>query len=405
MNQVNHTTLPQAAVLMFTKKKSLSELSADLEKRYLVSEPKEIPGEDTISLLDRITLEMPVALAFHRVLEECEETPLVDLGAMEGVGRVFVKDEGQRMGMKAFKVLGGTYALHRLEIRGELHEGDTVTTFTDGNHGAGLAYAAREAGYKAVIFVPKVMVKSRRDRIEAQGAEVIEVDGDYDTTVAEVMRVAKEKGWVLVGDTSWEGYEQVPRDITTAYSTIFSEALRQMKEEHGLEPTHVILQVGVGSFAAGGIAYCLCEQVPPPRFICVEPTDADCIYENIRVGGDGTLACQGKTESVSAGLNCGIPAYKTAWPILRDCCSAYVALGDGWPISAVRELYKHGVIAGESGCCGYAVLMAAREDTKLREDLKLTDQSVVLVVNTEAATDPDLFNEIIGQEVVVSNGS
>ncbi|KAL5257964.1 hypothetical protein ACHWQZ_G012798 [Mnemiopsis leidyi] len=381
---------------MSTLKKSLTELSADLETRWLVSEPKETPGEDTSALLERIQLEIPVALAFHRVLEECEETPLVDLGAMEKVGRVFLKDEGQRMGMKAFKVLGGTYALHRLEVRGDLQEGDTVTTFTDGNHGAGLAYAARQAGYRAVIFVPKVMVKSRRDRIEEQGAELIEVDGDYDTTVAEVMRVAKEKGWVLVGDTSWEGYEQVPRDITTAYSTIFAEALCQMKEEHGLEPTHVILQAGVGSFAAGGIAYCLEEQEPPPRFVCVEPTDADCIYENVRVGGDGKLACQGQTESVSAGLNCGIPAYKTAWPILRDHCSAYVALGDGWPIAAVRELHKHGVISGESGCCGYAVLMAARKDDQMREDLKLNDQSVVLVVNTEAATDPDFFDEIIG---------
>ena len=385
---------------MSVQRKSLAELSADLEVKHLPSEPKETPLQDAADLLDRIQLEIPVALAFHKVLEGCEETPLVDLGRLEGAGRVFLKDEGQRMGMKAFKVLGGTYAIHRLEVRGDLKEGDTVTTFTDGNHGAGLAYAARHAGYRAVIYVPKLMVRARRERIEQQGAEVVEVDGDYDTTVAEVIRSAQEKGWVLVGDTSWEGYEQIPRDITTAYSTIFAEALDQMKEQHGMEPTHVILQAGVGSFAAGGIAYCLSEQQPPPRFICVEPTDADCILENFRVSGDGTLACKGKTESVSAGLNCGIPAYKTAWPLLRDHCSAYVALGDGWPVAAVKELYQKGVTAGESGCCGYAVLMAARNNSHLREDLKLDDESVVLVVNTEAATDPELYNEIVGDKVV-----
>ena len=381
---------------------SLSDISADLEVRYLTRRPRDVPQEDTQTLLHRIEEDIPRALKFHRDLPECSPTPLVDLGQMEGVGRVFLKDEGQRMGMKAFKVLGGTFAVHQLETRGEIKAGvDTLTTMTDGNHGAGLAYAARRAGYEAVVYVPKSMVTARRKRIEGQGARIIEVDGGYEASVAKVHEEADRNGWVLVGDTSWTGYETVPRDITTAYSTIFSEAVSQMWEAHGTKPTHVFLQAGVGSFAAGGIVYCHSALKPnPPNFVIVEPTEADCILENIKSSGDGSLLCKGSVESVSAGLNCGVPAYRTAWPIMRDLCSGFVALGDGWPIAAVRELYELGVVSGESGCCGYAALMAARNDAKLKEELQLDAQSVILVISTEGATDPVIYNNIIGRDVV-----
>ena len=161
-----------------------------------------------------------------------------------------------------------------------------------------------------------------------------------------------------------------------------------------MTPTHLFLQTGVGSFASGGIAYCLSEVQPAPRFVCVEPTDADCIYENFRVSGDGTLPCQGKTESISAGLNCGVPA-TTAWPLMRDFCSAFVALGDGWPVAAVRELGERGLVSGESGCAGFAAVLAARENQGLREGLGLDSESVVLLVNTEADTDASFYKKLV----------
>ena len=377
----------------------MSELSEDFEIRYIARKPCTTPQDDTQELLEKIESEIPRALQFHADLEECLSTPLVDLGEMGDLGRVFLKDEGQRMGMKAFKVLGGTYAVHQLESRGTISPGDTLTTMTDGNHGAGLAYAARRAGYKAMVFVPKSMVPARRERIEGQGATVVEVDGGYEASVAKVNEEAVANGWTLVGDTSWEGYETVPRDITTAYSTIFSEAVSEMREVHRVTPTHVFLQSGVGSFAAGGIVYCHSVLEPPPHFVIVEPTEADCILENIKSSGDGSLLCKGSVESVSAGLNCGVPAYKTAWPIMRDLCSAFVALGDGWPIAAVKELYEKGIESGESGSCGYAALMAARTDPQLKEDLELNSESVTLLVSTEGATDPVFYNNIIGKEV------
>lgn len=378
-----------------------NDTNNDFELRYIVKKPPEDAQRDTLDVLEKMQTSMTEAHNFHKQLKNCEPTPLLDLGAAEGVGKVFLKDEGQRMGMKAFKVLGGSFAVHRLEQKGVLRPGDTLTTATDGNHGAGVAYVAKQGGYKAVIFVPSCMKEGRRQRIENLGAELRVFDGDYDTTVNMVKKVALENDWKLISDTSWPGYEEIPTDIAIAYTTIFHEAVEEMKDKHKMVPTHIFLQVGVGGFAAGGIAYAVAKLHPKPKLICVEPCDADCIYENVKMSSDGTLACKGKTESIMAGLNCGTPAC-TAWPLLRDFCSAYIALGDSWATTAMKKLYNHRlkVISGESGCAGYAALMACQEDKHLKDQLMLNENSVVLLINTEGATDPENFNKVIGHNVV-----
>ena len=373
-----------------------NETVDDFELRYIFKTPACNILDDTNEMIKKMQLNMEEAHTFHRHLQNCKTTPLLDLGNTSDFGSCFLKDEGQRMGLKSFKVMGGSYAVHKLEQRGLLKPGDTLTTATDGNHGAGVAYVAQQRGYKAVIFVPSSMKQNRRDRITSLGAELRVFDGDYDTTVNMVKKIAHENSWKLISDTSWHGYEVIPTDIATAYTTIFHEAIVEMREKYKKIPTHIFLQVGVGGFAAGGIAYAMTKMDPVPKLVCVEPCDADCIYENIKMSSDGTLPCKGKTESIMAGLNCGTPAC-TAWPLLRDICSAYIALGDSWALLAMKELYNHKlkIISGESGCAGYAALLACKQDNSLKDGLLLDANSVVLVINTEGATDPEHFNKVI----------
>jgi diaminopropionate ammonia-lyase family len=371
--------------------------------RYVEPKSDRVIGTKTDSIMTDINSHINEAIIYHR--EDSYDPTRLVTRKFDGINRLYVKDEYGRKGLMAFKIMGVEYAVHRLEEAGKLHPGSVITTMTDGNHGAAVAHVAKAHNLKAVIFVPKNMTRERIERIEEYGSDIEcrVVDGMYDDAIDIVKTQADKNGWILISDTAWGGYEDIPKDIATGYCAIFDEAVNQIDEKMGKGgyPTHIFLQAGVGGFPSAGVAYAILRMSPKPKLICVEPDDADCILENIKENcQEGTMMCSGKTNSIMSGLNCGLPS-TTAWPILRDYVDMYVAIGDAWARKAVRALHHHPkrIMAGESGAAGVAGLMACLNSPELKEKVGLNENSNVLVINTEGVTDKASFNRIVGYQV------
>lgn len=298
--------------------------------------------------------------AFHETLPGYAPTPLVPLPALAqtlGVKGIYLKDESQRFGLKAFKALGASYAIHRL--LGDRAEGGFLTvTATDGNHGKGMAWSTHRMGGHAVVFMPAGTVDSRVEAIRAIGdTEVTVTAENYDGTVAIAAAYAKEHGGFLVQDTSFPGYEDIPQNITLGYSTMVAEALEQMAALGTGAPTHTFLQAGVGSMAGGVAAYLAKTCQNPPAMAVVEAWESACVLESIRQNRLVSIA--GHTQTSMAGLNCGTPNPQVM-PVLREWARYYIRVRmrspsgpcADWPIPApVRPLWS----PGESGASGLGV--------------------------------------------------
>lgn len=345
------------------------------------------------------------------------ETPLVALPALAaalGVAAVAYKDEGGRFGLGSFKALGGAYAVFRLlaaelEKRtgqpvdtgllaagklGDLTKDITVTCATDGNHGRSVAWGARLFGAKAVIFIHATVSEGRAEAIRRYGAEVVRTAGNYDDSVREADRSAKENGWFVVSDTSYPGYVDVPRDVMQGYSVMVAEALA--KEPN---PTHVFIQGGVGGLAAAVTAQ-LWETLGDrrPMIVVVEPDQAACLYESAKAGKPTVV--EGALDTIMAGLACGEPSL-IAWPILAGGVSAFMAIPDSAAADAMRLLASGTagatIVGGESGVAGLAGLLVAANNPAWRAALKLDASSRVLLFGSEGDTDPGLYAEIVGK--------
>ena len=358
-----------------------------------------------------------LARAFHSSFPQYAPTPLAELSALAaqmGLKSLLVKDESQRFGLNAFKVLGGSYAIARhiaarLGLRPEEMTfaalrsdaaraalGNAVLfTATDGNHGRGVAWTARELGCRAVVRMPQGTVESRVENICALGAEVTVEDCNYDGCVRLAARQAKETpGGVLVQDTAWPGYTQVPLWIMQGYLTMALEADGQM----AAPPTHIFLQAGVGSMAAAVAAY-FAQAYPqnPPKIILVEPTAADCFF---RSAANGEItAVTGEMRTMMAGLACGEPS-PIAWDILKRLTTAYLSCEDAAAARGMRALAQplagdKAIVSGESGASTLGALLDAAADEKAREALGLGGNARVLLFSTEGDTDPVNYRRVM----------
>ena len=360
------------------------------------------------------------ALRFHRSLPDYRGTPAVSLACAAeqyGIGAIFVKDESSRFGLKAFKGLGGSYGMFRIlcdrlslnpetadyttfldeKIR-EKCSGIEFVTATDGNHGKGVSWAAKLFGCRAHVFMPKGTVEARRRAIESAGSASAEItDLNYDRTVDYAAELAEKNGWILIQDTAWNGYEQIPRWITEGYLTLIHEALEQMG---GRIPTHVFLQAGVGSMAGGIEAYLLnrfdsCR----PAIAITEPTEAACIYQSALAGDGKPHTVAGSPATIMAGLNCGTPC-SIVWPVLRDGTSFFCACRDDVTETGMRAYARPAgtdrpVVSGESGAVTYGLLLSILKNHELRNLFGFRPDSVVLLINTEGATDPEGYARVV----------
>ncbi|MCQ5377165.1 MAG: diaminopropionate ammonia-lyase [Candidatus Methanomethylicia archaeon] len=362
--------------------------------------------------------------AFHRQLPGYEPTPLVwlkGLAASWGLGGIFVKDESCRFGLKAFKALGGSYAVARLvskkiglslEKTGYRYlvsdEGRRkigrmkFTTATDGNHGRGIAWAAQQLGQEAIVYMPKGAAPSRVQNIRSHGAEVVVTDLNYDDTVRLARRNAEENGWHIVQDTAWEGYEEIPIWIMQGYMTLAKEALDQMADL-GETPTHVFVQAGVGALAGGVIGY-IANRLRGrlPKFIIMEPNNAACIFASAVAGDGKPHSVTGDLDTIMVGLACGEPN-PLSWGILRDFPCCYVRCDDYVAANGIRILANplpgdRFIEAGESGSVGVGLLELLANHNAfggIKEALGIGPDSRILLLNTEGATDPVNYREIL----------
>lgn len=319
-------------------------------------------------------------------------TPLRDLAAIAadlGVAQVLYKDEGHRFGLKSFKALGGAYAVDRLVAqRGAT--GLTVACATDGNHGRSVAWGARRAGVEAVIYVHETVSEGRAEAIRGFGATVVREGRTYDDSVRACAEAAAREGWQIVSDTSWPGYEDVPRDVMQGYGLIADEA-----HEQGARPTHVFVQGGVGGIAAAMLSYHWQQDGSQrPILVVVEPEKADCLFQSAKAGRVTTVG--GDLDTIMAGLACGEPSI-LAWRLLDPGSDAFMTIPDEAAAGAMRLLADLGVIGGESGVAGLAGLIAACREPGMRVALKLDASSRVLCIGTEGATDAEVYTAIVGR--------
>lgn len=368
------------------------------------------------------------AMSFHKSLPGYQPTPLVSLeglAARVGVEKIWVKDESKRFGLNAFKALGGSYAigaylaeklgksveeitfdqLSSAQVKEQL--GDiTFVTATDGNHGRGVAWAANLLGQKAVVYMPKGSSRERLENIRSQGAEAEITEYNYDDAVRLADRMAKEHGWVMVQDTAWPGYEQIPAHIMQGYTTLAREIAVQLEGAGEEKPTHLFLQAGVGSFAGAVLGYfaSLWGNERPVTAI-VEPNQADCVYRSAKAD-DGTLHfVDGDMNSIMAGLCCGEPC-TISWEIINSYADAFISCGDEYSARGMRLLGRPVgsdpvIVSGESGAVGAGVLegiMAEESLQPLRMALRLDENSRVLLISTEGDTDRANYHKILNEE-------
>ena len=385
-----------------------------------------MPSSDDRQLDVMSTENVAKARAFHRSFPQYSITPLAKLDGMAselGLGGVYVKDESYRFGLNAFKVLGGSFAMGRYiaqqmgrdvgemtyeyltspAFREEFGQA-TFFTATDGNHGRGVAWAANKLGQKAVVHMPKGSSQSRFDNIAKEGAQVTIEEVNYDDCVRiAAAEAAETEHGVVVQDTAWEGYEEIPAWIMQGYGTMANEAADQLRQVSVNRPTHVFVQAGVGSLAGAVVGY-VTHLVPndPPKFVVMEARVADCLYQGAVAGDGDPRIVGGDLQTIMAGLACGEPNI-ISWDILRNHVSAFVSCPDWVSARGMRMLGAPvkgdpRVISGESGAVGMGLLSTIMQDEAykdLREYLELDQSSQVLMFSTEGDTDPDKYKEIV----------
>ena len=324
-------------------------------------------------------------------------TPLRSLPGLAreaGLGAVWYKDEAERFGLNSFKALGGAYAVRRLV--GDRGADITVCTATDGNHGRSVAWGARTCGCRAVIYIHATVSEGRKEAMEAFGAEVRRVAGNYDDSVRQAASDATANGWFVVSDTSYDGYLEIPRDVMHGYAVMAEEVIAQLPSA----PSHVFVQGGVGGLAAAILApFWWRLGAARPRFVVVEPETAACLYASAEAGRPAVVP--GDLDTVMAGLAAGEVSL-LAWEILEAGADGFMTVNDESARVLMRRLAEGRdgdppVVAGESAVAGLAGALAAREDPAMRGHLGLGPESRVLVFGTEGATDPALYEEIVGR--------
>ncbi|MDR2370428.1 MAG: diaminopropionate ammonia-lyase [Treponema sp.] len=384
-----------------------------------------MPGTDCSKSLSLMTpAETEKAHRFHQSFPRYAQTPLVNLSHLAsyfGIRGILVKDESFRFELNAFKVLGASYAIAKY-IAGELGKdvseidygvlvsdetkkklGDiTFYTATDGNHGRGVAWAANRLRQKSVVLMPRGSSQARFENIKKEGADVTITDLNYDDAVRLAGKMASgDPRGVIVQDTAWEGYEEIPGWIMQGYGSMSFEAFQQLKEAGFERPTHIFVQAGVGSLA-GSVAGYFANLFPedPPVTTVVEASAADCLFISNLAGK--LVGVKGNLSTIMAGLACG-EGNTISWEILKNHARFFVSSPDwvaarGMRVLGVPLKGDGKVISGESGAVTTGLLFTLLRDGEygdFRKALGIGADSVVLLFSTEGNTDPERFRDVV----------
>jgi len=347
------------------------------------------------------------------------------LGSQLNLEALWLKDESQRFGLNAFKGLGASYAVARLvaehlgldeeedpdfaqlttpAARGKLRD-VVFASATGGNHGRGLAWMAQMLGCRCVVYLPAGSTPSRVANLKAHDAEVTVTDVNYDDSVRLITERSHDNGWLVVQDTAWEGYKAVPRAIMQGYLTMFAETFEQLQDRM---PTHVLIQLGVGSLAAALQGYLVQRfGAERPLVVAVEAAVAPKCCQSIEAGGDDPIVLTDSSEAVTfetvlVTIACGEMS-PLGWPILRDYTDYVCASPDWVGAHGVRLLSNPMgddpfVEAGATGAVTTGLIAALCDPsvpTPAMDAVGLSPDSRVLVFLTEGATDPVAYDKAI----------
>lgn len=341
---------------------------------------------------DPLAASVPAAAVrrYHRSLADYRPTPLHSLPFLAselGVGAVYLKDEGPRFGLGAFKSLGASWALHRLLESGLTT--DVVSTASAGNHGRAVAWAARRHGIQAFVFLPAATEPARIAAVRSEGADVVLVKGSYEDAVESCARRSGEAGWLVVADVGYPGHESIPLLVAEGYSTLLQEidetiALRSMPP-----PDLVLVQGGVGCLASAVVSH-FARVSPRPRIVVVEPAEADCLMASAGSLKGTVEDSAGTRQTIMGGLNCR-RASTTAWPVIRASADGFLTITDEAGREAMTRLARGRggepqISSGPSGAAGLAGLTTLCRDPALdgaRRQLGLGSRTTALIINTE----------------------
>jgi diaminopropionate ammonia-lyase len=336
------------------------------------------------------------AQAFHASLPGYQQTPFVELPELAGelgLATVFVKDESSRLGLPAFKILGASWAVNwALSERSgfdapattltELRERSgrvTLVTATDGNHGRAVARMAALLGLAARIYVPAGTTKKTADAITSEGAEVVQTDLIYDEVVwAAATSTAGHPDDLLIQDTAWRGYEQVPGWTVEGYGTLFHEIDLQL-DGHA---THLVaVPTGVGSLLQAALQHYRDPALDQrPAVLAVEPVTAACVTASLAAGKP--ISVDTSEPTIMAGLNCGTVSM-IAWPTIRDGLDASVTVTDDQARVAMHRLNELEVPAGPCGGASLAGVREALSDPDHRALLSITADCALVLISTD----------------------
>lgn len=364
-------------------------------------------------------------IKFHESFDLYKPTPLAKLentAKVFGVKNFYVKDESYRFGLNAFKVLGGSYAMGKYianllgkdiaemgykeltsdDVKEEL--GDvTFITATDGNHGRGVAWTANQLKQKSIVYMPRGSSQERLENIRKEGSDATILDMNYDDCVRKSNDDAEKYGYVVVQDTAWDGYEEIPLWIMQGYMTMAYEAIKEMEAKGYDKPTHLFLQAGVGSMAAAVTAlFSNYYKDNPPIITIVEPDKADPLYKTVKAADGEIHSVGGDMDTIMAGLACGEPC-TIAWDILQDYADNFISCPDEVAAKGMRVLGRplkedDSLIAGESGAGPFGLVAEVLEKDKykdIREKLQLNEDSVCIFFSTEGDTDKESYRSIV----------
>lgn len=370
-------------------------------------------------------LELKKVRNFHKTIYNYNETPLVKLDYLAkelGLKNILVKDESKRGGLNSFKMLGGTYAIGKRlckklnlnieevsfnylkskEIRDKIGK-VTFVTCSDGNHGRGIAWTARELNQRAIIYLPKGTARKRVEAIRELGAEAVVTELNYDDTIRYARRKAAENSWEIVQDTGWEGYKEIPKWIMQGYAVMAYEAFEQAAAMGIEKPTHMFIQAGVGAMAGGVLGFTVNYfKDEYPITTIMEPNNAACMFKSAEINDGNPHSVGGDLDTIMAGLACGEPI-EEGWKILRDFADAFTMCPDYVTARGMRILANplgedEKVVSGESGAVGTGLVSLIMEKKKLvdiKERLGLDKNSTVLLFSTEGATDPVNYRKVV----------
>ena len=323
-------------------------------------------------------------------------TPLLKLNKLNEelkFKEIYYKDEDKRFNLKSFKALGGAFAVNKIANE---RKDMTVATATAGNHGRSVAWGAQRLGLKCKIFISGNVSESRAIAMKNLDAEVIRVKGNYDDSLKECIKQSQKNNWEIVQDVSWENYEKTPQLIMAGYTIMIKEIFDQIEND---SITHVFLQAGVGGMAAAMIAGFAKFSKNVPKFIIVEPENADCVFKSIE--NNKPTRVDIKKETLMGGMSCG-DVSTVAWKILQNSTNYCLTISDK-AISSVVALLAEGhlsdqkIIAGECGVPGIIALISAFKNKNCLNKLELNSNSKVLVFGCEGSTDKEMYQKLLNE--------